>query len=185
MLITMMRRALTVLMLLGWVLPAQADAPRVSLQVSVQEQKLTVWRDGRRLRTYPVSTSRYGTGSAEGSYKTPLGSHRVARKIGAGASPMTVFKDRVPTGSIAALDLSREGSKVDLITSRILWLEGLEPGKNRGPGIDSFDRFIYIHGTNSEGRIGSPASIGCIRMRNADVIELFDLVPAGTAVTVS
>lgn len=138
----------------------------------------------RSVRTYPISTSKYGLGSEAGSFKTPLGRHRVAQKIGAGAPLNTVFKERVNTGRVAAIDRTLQGAPHDDVTTRILWLEGLEPGKNRGRGIDSKERFIYIHGTTSEGLIGRPASNGCVRMYNKDVIELFGLVNEGTPVLI-
>lgn len=136
------------------------------------------------VRQYPVSTSKYGIGSEAGSFKTPLGKHRVAEKIGAGAPMHTIFKERVNTGKLAAIDRTLKGAPYDDVTTRVLWLEGLEPGLNRGKGIDSKERFIYIHGTPSEGLIGRPASNGCVRMYNRDVIELFNLVPEGTPVTI-
>lgn len=141
--------------------------------------------NGERVeKTYDVSTSRYGVGSLEGSQRTPLGLHRVSEKIGDGAPPMAVFVDRKPTGRVARPNLKPTPTGEDLITSRVLWLEGLEPGRNRGGSVDSHDRFIYIHGTADEGLIGSPASHGCVRMRNVDVIELYDRVPPGTRVEI-
>ena len=131
---------------------------------------------------YPVSTARNGAGEVEGSFCTPRGAHRIAQKIGADAPLFAVFKARVPTGEIwtAALETSEPGR--DWILSRILWLEGLEPGKNQGGNVDSHDRYIYIHGTNEEDKIGTPASHGCIRMRNADVVTLFNQVAIDTRV---
>lgn len=159
-------------------------APGVSVIVRVSEQKLYLIENGKVVRQYPVSTSKFGIGNQAGSYRTPLGRHRVAEKIGAGAPIRTIFKERVNTGKLAAIERTLKGAPYDDVTTRILWLEGLEPGVNRGPGIDSKERFIYIHGTPSEGLIGRPASNGCVRMYNEDVIELFDRVPEGTPVLI-
>jgi lipoprotein-anchoring transpeptidase ErfK/SrfK len=142
------------------------------------EQRLYLVRaDGRILADYPVSTAAKGLGCEDGSNRTPTGVHRVAERIGDGEPIGRVFRARVPTDEIA--EISEDPayrSPEDLITTRILWLEGLEEGINRGPGVDSHDRYIYIHGTPEEERLGAPASHGCVRMRNADVIELFDLL---------
>ena len=133
-------------------------------------------RRGRKiLRRYPVSTSRFGLGTEEGSYKTPLGKFRVSDKIGKGMPNATVFVGRVPLGADDPLPKTN-----DLVLSRILWLDGLEPHN-----ANTRKRFIYIHGTRHEDKIGQPHSHGCIRMRNADVIELFDLVKVGTLVKIS
>lgn len=160
-------------------------ASQVSVLVRVSEQKLYLIRDGKVIREYPVSTSKFGIGNKAGSFKTPLGRHRVAEKIGEGAPLYTIFKERVNTRKLAVIERTLKGAPYDDVTTRILWLEGLEPGINRGPGIDSKQRFIYIHGTPSEGLIGRPASNGCVRMYNKDVIELFDLVPAGAPVLIA
>jgi len=106
----------------------------------------------------------------------------IAQKIGDGAPLNTIFKSRKNTGKIADID---QQSDEDYVTSRILWLKGLEPGHNAGPGVDSFARYIYIHGTHEENLIGQPASHGCIRMRNQDVLELFERVQEGTEVLIS
>jgi len=126
------------------------------------------------VRSYQISSSRFGLGTEEGSRKTPLGRFRIAEKIGDGMPAGTVFTARVPLGVNDPLPQTE-----DLITSRILWLEGVEP-----ENANTKERFIYIHGTKHEDRIGRPDSHGCIRMRNADVIELFDLVQEGTAVRI-
>ncbi|MBC8211697.1 MAG: L,D-transpeptidase [Gammaproteobacteria bacterium] len=132
---------------------------------------------------YPVSTSRFGLGQQQGSFKTPGGIHRIAQKIGADEPLGRVFKSRVPADDIClAEDFSAEDD--DVITSRILWLEGLQPGLNRGAEVDTYQRYIYIHGTADEAHIGQPASIGCIRMRNMDVISLFDLLEVGDLVVI-
>lgn len=151
-----------------------------SVVVCVADQTLLLMRGERVDRRYHVSTSRHGVGNIEGSGKTPPGLHRIAERIGAGQPVGMVFRDRIPTGEVALGPVDG----VDAITSRILRLEGLEEGVNRGRGIDSFERCIYIHGTTDEGGIGRPTSEGCIRMRNADVIDLFDRVVAGTQVEI-
>lgn len=163
---------------------AAAPASDISIRVSVARQKLYLVRDGRQVRVYDISTSKYGTGNKLGSLQTPLGRHRIARKIGAGAPLNTIFRNRVDLHRIASVDRTLEGAPEDLITTRILWLAGLERGLNQGGRIDSFRRLIYIHGTPSEGLIGRPASNGCVRMRNQDVIDLFDRVAVGTPVII-
>jgi lipoprotein-anchoring transpeptidase ErfK/SrfK len=157
-------------------LPQDARA----LVVSIAHQELVLLEGGRVLARYPVSTSRFGAGCEQDSGRTPTGAHRVAARIGAGAESGTVFKGRVPTGEIVPPMMESAADAPDFITSRILWLEGLEAGHNCGCGVDTRERYIYIHGTAHEGLIGQPASQGCVRMRNADVIALFDAVPDGT-----
>lgn len=142
--------------------------------ISISRQKLLLYRDSRLVKTYPVSTSKYGTGNQDGSLKTPLGVHRVRRKIGTGAPLGAIFKNRENTRQIARIISDRTATSDDFITTRILWLAGLEPGINQGDGIDSYARYIYIHGTHEEGLIGQPASHGCVRMTNRDVLDLFD-----------
>ena len=131
-------------------------------------------RDGEVLRCYPVSSSRFGIGTEEGSMKTPLGNFRIAEKIGHDAEPGTIFKARVPLGPDDPLPETE-----DLITSRILWLDGMDE-----ENANTRERFIYIHGTKHEDKIGLPESHGCIRMRNDDVIELFELVDETTQVVI-
>ncbi|MCG3176562.1 MAG: hypothetical protein MOGMAGMI_01520 [Candidatus Omnitrophica bacterium] len=183
-----MKRALTAVVVAALaVQPAAATAaerPGLSLKVSVSAQTMTLYEGRRAVRTYPISTSKYGTGNKLGSLKTPLGRHRIARKIGGGAPLNTVFRNRVNTRVRARIDRTSKGAPEDLVTTRILWLEGLERGVNRGGRIDSFRRLIYIHGTPSEGLIGKPASNGCIRMTNEDVAELYDRVDVGTPVLI-
>ncbi|MHC4599184.1 MAG: L,D-transpeptidase family protein [Planctomycetota bacterium] len=151
---------------------------RRHIVVDVDAQDLYLMEEGIVIRGFPVSTSRYGTGNREGSLRTPLGLHRVFEKIGAGAPRGAVFEERELTGAVAPTGWG------DAITSRILRLEGMEPGLNRGVGIDSLRRCIYIHGTPEEDTIGTPASKGCIRMTNRDVSELFDLVEEGARVDI-
>lgn len=150
--------------------------------VDISSQQLRLYRQGELLRQWPVSTAEKGSGNRQHSFKTPLGAHRVAEKIGAGAEPGTIFRGRENTGELAPIHSDHTRSQEDYVTTRILWLRGLEPGLNQGAGIDSYLRYIYIHGTPEEGRIGSPASKGCIRMRNVDVIRLFELLPTGSLV---
>jgi hypothetical protein len=131
---------------------------------------------GRILKTYSISSSSYGTGSQQNSFKTPLGKHEIYKKIGVDLPVNAILKGRVWNGAIANVIKEPIDTDFDHVTSRILWLDGLETGKNKGKGVDSRERYIYIHGTAEEGLIGRPASDGCIRMYNNDVIELFDLV---------
>ena len=152
--------------------------------VNIDQQTLHLYHNNKLTKSYPISSSKFGIGNQVESFKTPLGVHRVAKKIGDGAPVGTIFKARVNAGRTAEIITTDAASKDDYVTIRILWLEGLEPGKNKGEGIDSFQRYIYIHGTAEEGRIGQPASRGCIRMRNMDVIELFDLLETGTLVNI-
>jgi UDP-N-acetylmuramate--alanine ligase len=154
--------------------------PRRYLYVNTREQRLLDIRDGEIAAGWPVSTSRFGIGNHENSGKTPLGIHRISQKYGDGAPIGRIFVSREDTGR----DWNGDTEQDNLILTRILRLEGLEAGINRGPGIDSFERYIYIHGTNREEQIGTPLSHGCICMRNSDVIELFDLTPEGTIVII-
>lgn len=156
-----------------------------SIHISIKDQLLTL-RDeaGQELHRYPVSTSKYGTGTRNDSNQTPLGLHRIKDKIG-GAMPVNeVFIGRVPHGNLEECIAAGVELPEDVITSRIMWLEGMEPGRNQGGYVDSYQRYIYIHGTSDEDSIGTPASIGCIRMLNKDVVELFRLVAPGTEVMI-
>ena len=129
-------------------------------------------------KKYVVSTSAYGIGQIADSNQTPLGLHRVARKIGGGYPIGTVFRSRKEIGR------TWQGLTTGSIAHRILWLEGLEPGYNCGGKVDTFNRYIYIHGSPDSAEMGKPGSIGCIRMRNADIVELFDLVAPYTPVDI-
>ena len=149
---------------------------RHKMIISAADQKMLLLRDGRPVAEYPVSTSKFGLGDRPGSFATPLGALRVKRKIGAGAPAGEVFKGRRPTGEIIRVDAPGR----DPIVTRILWLEGTE-SKNR----HAFARCIYIHGTPEERNIGCPVSYGCIRMRSADIIELFDTVGVGARVVIT
>ena len=143
--------------------------------ISISEQRMVLLKNGVPLATYPVSTSKFGLGDGPGTRATPLGELEVARKIGDGASPGAVFKSRELTGEVLVPDAPGR----DPIVTRILWLRGLEAG-NR----NAFDRYIYIHGTPEERRIGQPASYGCVRMRSRDVIRLYDEVGNGARVII-
>lgn len=160
----------------------------VHIDVSLASQQLYLYRTSDEgdmlLCRFPVSTACNGAGETEGSFCTPRGAHRIAQKIGADAPLFAVFKARVATGEIWTPQLEADDPGRDWILSRILWLDGLEPGRNKGGNMDSHDRYIYIHGTNEEERIGTPVSHGCIRMRNADVVALFDLVSVDTRVNI-
>ena len=148
---------------------------QTTIHVSVADQRMRLLRGGKVMGDFPVSTSSFGVGFREGSMKTPLGRFRVAKKIGAGSKIGTVFKSRKPISR-----LTKHPPDADLIVSRILWLDGL--GRRNA---NSYDRFIYIHGTNHEEQVGRPASHGCVRMRNADVVELFGLVEVDTPVVIA
>ena len=145
-----------------------------TIHVSVQDQLLTLKENERLIRAYPVSTSRFGIGSEEGSLKTPTGRFRVAQKIGGEMPSRTVFVGRVPLESDEVPPPTE-----DVVMSRILWLDGLDEHN-----ANTRERFIYIHGTRHEDEIGEAASHGCVRMRNNDVIELFELVDEGTPVVI-
>ncbi|HEX7510314.1 MAG TPA: L,D-transpeptidase [Chitinivibrionales bacterium] len=148
------------------------------LVVDSSSQRLSVVDKGKVVREYPVSTSLRGMGNLEGSLQTPPGVHRVCEKYGDNAPPGRVFRDRLDTGEDWPVGKPGE----NLVLTRILRLEGLEQGINKGPGIDSYERYIYIHGTNNEHRIGHPNSQGCICMRNGDVVDLFDSIGEGVIV---
>jgi L,D-transpeptidase YbiS len=159
------------------------------IEVDTRLQQLYLWEPGpdgdMLIRQYPVSCASNGVGEEDGSYCTPRGRHRIAEKVGAGAPLGTAFKSRQPTGEIWTPELDAGNPGRDWILSRILWLEGLEPGRNQGGTVDTHQRYIYIHGTHEEHKLGTPASHGCVRMKNEDVAELFDLVEVGTEVRIT
>jgi L,D-transpeptidase YbiS len=144
------------------------------IRIDTKEQTLRLLHGQKVVHQFPISTSRFGLGQTPGSFQTPLGRFRIYQKIGADQPMNTVFRGRIPVTSPS--DWNKES---DLITSRILWLDGVEPHNG-----NTRERFIYIHGTNEEHLIGQPASHGCVRMRNEDVTRLFDLVEAGTEVEI-
>jgi len=146
------------------------------LTVDIATQTLTLGDAGGELKRYRVSTAKAGIGNRQDSFRTPLGWHRIENRIGGTEPPGRVFVGRVPQAQRLPPDEWRNPASGDFILTRILWLRGLEPGVNAGPGIDSYHRTIYLHGTNQEHLLGQPASHGCIRLSNRDVMELYDLV---------
>ena len=158
------------------------DAPFII--VDANDQRLYLFESNQLKFEFPVSTSAVGVGSEEGSNRTPLGLHRIAEKFGDGEPVGMIFKSRRPTGKLATIQTRPIKGDGDDVTTRIMWLQGLQPGINEGKGVDSHARFIYIHGTPEEGLIGRPESHGCIRMNNKQVIELFNQVPVGTLVDI-
>jgi hypothetical protein len=152
------------------------------IYVDISSQTLSYIVKGTVSKKYNISSSYYGTGSVANSLKTPLGKHEIYKKIGNELPINAILKGRVWNGAIADIIEGPIDTDYDHVTSRILWLDGLEEGKNKGNGVDSRNRYIYIHGTAEEGLIGKPASDGCIRMYNNEVIELFELVSEKTQV---
>lgn len=163
----------------GW---HQRVGGELGLWVSVAEQRLRGIQDGQVRFEYPCSTAARGTGNREGSNQTPLGWHEVSDRIGDGLPQGAIFVERRHTGKTWT---ASQPTTKDFVLTRILWLRGLEPGLNAGPGIDSHDRFIYIHGTPAEEKLGTPASMGCIRLSNAAMISVFDQTPPGTRVLIT
>lgn len=158
----------------------------MKIRISIPRQALELCSsDGRVLQWWPVSTASKGAGEVSGSYCTPRGEHVVRAKIGAGQAENTVFVRRRPTGECYSADLEAANPGRDWILTRILWLSGCEPSRNRLGNVDTMRRYIYIHGSPDSAVMGEPGSHGCIRMRNADIVELFDRVPVGTPVTIS
>jgi hypothetical protein len=150
------------------------------LMVKIAGQTVSLFEQNKFTKKFPCSTSRFGIGQIEGSNQTPLGLHRIAEKIGAGVEAGTAFKGRKVVGHVSQPEFADAK-----ITTRILWLDGLEPGFNRGGNVDSHARYIYIHGTADQSSIGKPASCGCIHLSDADIIPLFDLLPSETLVWIS
>ena len=156
------------------------------IEISIPQQSLTLFDDnGGQVARYAVSTAANGVGCVKNSGCTPLGTHIIRAKIGDGVAENTVFVGRRPTGEIFTPALKLQFPERDWILTRILWLSGTEPGKNRLGNVDTMQRYIYIHGTPDETELGVPGSHGCVRMRNADLDELFDRVPVGTTVNIS
>jgi len=156
----------------------------MKIEISIPRQTL-VLRDKRKVvKTYAVSTAKRGPGEENGSLQTPRGRHIVRAKIGAGQPLNAVFVRRRPTGEVWSPELHGQYPGRDWILTRILWLSGCEPGRNRLGDVDTMRRYIYIHGSPDSAEMGKPGSIGCIRMRNADIVELFDLVVPYTPVQI-
>jgi hypothetical protein len=151
------------------------------LAVRIGRATLQFLRRGEVVRSYPISTSRRPPSNLKDSLGTPRGLHEIAERIGGGQPTGIVFRARVSTGRHFS-ELPDSPAEANLITSRILWLRGLEPGVNRGGEVDTYERYVYIHGTNQESRIGEPLSAGCVLMRNLDIIALYEDVRAGDMV---
>jgi L,D-transpeptidase YbiS len=158
--------------------------PEDYIHIKLSEQRLRLWKAGKVVGSYPVSTARKGAGEEMGSEKTPRGWHRIRAMIGQGCEAGTVFVARRPTGECYTPALAEACPGRDWILTRILWLSGSEPGKNRLGSVDSMRRFIYIHGCPDCEPVGVPRSHGCIRMRDADVMDLFEQVNTGFSVLI-
>ena len=154
----------------------------LTIEIDISKQRLFLLDNMEIVRSYPISSSKYGEGSTQNSFKTPLGNHVIKDMIGNNAIKNTIFISRINTKRQAEIIHDKAKSDNDYVTTRIMWLDGQEEGKNKGKGVDSYQRYIYIHGTHEEGLIGQKASHGCIRMFNSDVIELFNDVKKGTKV---
>lgn len=155
------------------------------IRIDIPTQTLDLFGDdGALIRRYAVSTAKNGPGEQSGSFRTPRGRHIIRAKIGGGAPENTVFVRRRPTAETWTPELAAQNPERDWILSRILWLSGCEPGFNRLGDVDTMRRYVYLHGSPDTVPIGEPGSIGCVRMRNADIIELFELVPPYTAVDI-
>ena len=154
--------------------------------INIPDQTLDLYNsDNDVVRRYRVSSAKNGVGQEKGSFRTPLGRHIIRAKVGVGQPVNTVFVRRRPTGEIYSPKLAASFPGRDWILTRILWLSGREPGFNRLGRVDTMRRYIYIHGSPDSVEMGKPGSIGCIRMRNSDLLELFDLVDAGTEVFIN
>ncbi|AHF00929.1 hypothetical protein THIAE_03265 [Thiomicrospira aerophila AL3] len=152
--------------------------------IHLATQQLQLIEDDMTVASYPISSAKQGVGQQQGSLQTPLGEHYIRAKIGAGVAINSVFVGRRPTGEIYSAALAAAYPHRDWILTRIMWLCGCQPGFNRLGSVDSFRRYIYIHGTPDSEPMGRPASHGCIRMRNTDVVSLFDRVRLGTTVSI-
>ncbi len=157
----------------------------MKIEIDVAAQSLTLTDGGKLLRRYQVSTAKNGVGERNGSFCTPRGRHIVRAKIGAGLPLNAVLVRRRPTGELWTPALDEQYPGRDWMLTRILWLSGCEPGRNRLGEVDTMRRYIYIHGSPERAEMGKPGSIGCIRMRNEDIVELFDLVPPYTEVDIN
>ncbi len=157
----------------------------MKINISISDQQLELMDEQEKIvKYYLISSAKKGAGQEFGSFCTPLGRHVIRAKIGAGQAINTVFIKRRPTGEIYSPELGRQYPKRDWILTRILWLSGCEPGFNRLGRVDTMRRYIYIHGSPDSAPMGEPGSIGCIRMRNSDLLELFDSVRVGTQVEI-
>jgi len=158
----------------------------LKITINIKSQILELYDDqGTLLKSYAISSAIKGTGQLKGSFCTPLGQHIVRAKIGAGQLENTVFVGRRPTGEIYTPALGEAFPGRDWMLTRILWLSGCEVGHNRLGNVDTMRRYIYIHGSPDSVPMGVPGSIGCIRMRNRDIMDLFDRVPTGTPIEIS
>jgi len=157
----------------------------MKIEIDIGSQTLSLTDGGKLLRRYSVSTAKNGAGERNGSFCTPRGRHIVRAKIGAGLPLNAVLVRRRPTGEIWTPALDEQYPGRDWMLTRILWLSGCEPGRNRLGEVDTMRRYIYIHGSPERAEMGKPGSIGCIRMRNEDIVELFDLVPPYTEVEIN
>ncbi len=167
----------------------ELKADEYAIVVNPAKQELYLVKNREVEKVYPASTSKHGLGTKLDSYRTPWGTHRIKEKIGDGAPLGTIFIYQENTGKVATILKRGQGWTRGAITSRIMWLDGQEPGVNKGKNakgqvVDTHERYVYIHGMASENRVGRPSSIGCIVMKNDDVIELFDLLPSGTLVEI-
>lgn len=156
----------------------------ITLNVSIAKQTMRVHENDKLAKEYLISTAKNGPGELFGSEQTPRGWHLIRAKIGKDCPANTVFISRRPTGELYTPDLRTQFPNRDWILTRILWLSGLEPGKNRLGDVDTMRRYIYIHGTPDDVAMGQPGSRGCIRMANKDIIELFDFVPVGAKIQI-
>lgn len=154
------------------------------IYVAAKRQRLYLIDGDEVVMSYPVSTAKKGIGNKTGTYQTPQGLHKIAEKVGGELEPLSIIKNKMPTGSKANIVNEPRSTHRDLITSRILHLRGLEDNINSGEGCDSYTRGIFIHGTHEEGLLGTAASKGCVRMSNEDVIDLFDRAEVGTFVVI-
>ena len=157
----------------------------MKIEIDVSKQELRLLDGSKVLKKYSVSTATKGVGEKNGSFCTPRGKHIVRAKIGAGQPANAVFVRRRPTGEVWSPELHAKFPGRDWMLTRILWLSGREPGKNRLGDVDTMRRYIYLHGSPDSAEMGKPGSIGCVRMRNRDIVELFDLVPPYTPVEIT
>ena len=166
-------------------MPVAAARPMLRIKVNISSQYLDLMGDNNSLiKRYPVSTAKRGVGEMNGSYCTPRGRHVIRARIGAGQPANAVFVERRPTGEIYTPELAARFPGRDWILTRILWLSGCEPGFNRLGNVDTMRRYIYIHGSPDSVEMGKPGSIGCIRMHNQDVMDLFERVKVGTTLEI-